>query len=541
MKQLISKLMLVILTAAMMTGCGADRQRVSITAPEKTAEAETTSKPKEQTEAPEEAAPETEPPKQDSPDLPAVDWKPLYAAHINASMEVAETEFAGYPVKEDTSYYLADVDNDGIPELFFQYVEYVERFAAADEICTFDGQQVVSYKTAFMGYGSQDGFSYIPSAGLVLQEGYIQGGKCDFVYKISNGRIESVARGSHYEENYYRWQDRDVDRDTYFAKLRETYDTDQSRLLSSYEKRYSYAEIMELLGGTPAPEAPENTDRIDVDYDWLYTNLQAKYQNAIESGTGGQFLDELGYGLDNLTSADQLDYSQEDINGDGVPELLVIFAENGETLQSVHTVYYGKPVMLISTGLRTALYYCEGGIIEEYYFGGNSVYSGSIYYTIAPESDQLVEVDYVFAYYDYVDDGYFTTYFTRDSAKTPEKEISKAEAEQIRHSHSRMFFNSNVQPAADYILPDSDKRYLTESDLSGLSWESLTLARNEIYARHGRMFITPEISAYFNAQAWYHGTVPGNQFSESVFNEYEKANVNFILNYEKKTFGGSYY
>ncbi len=94
---------------------------------------------------------------------------------------------------------------------------------------------------------------------------------------------------------------------------------------------------------------------------------------------------------------------------------------------------------------------------------------------------------------------------------------------------------------SEYLLPDSASRYLTEDDLKDLSWKDCCLARNEIFARHGRIFSTPEISAYFRAKSWYHGTVSAESFSETVFNEYEASNVNLIKQYEISRWGGSYY
>ena len=96
-------------------------------------------------------------------------------------------------------------------------------------------------------------------------------------------------------------------------------------------------------------------------------------------------------------------------------------------------------------------------------------------------------------------------------------------------------------PASDYLLPDSNSRYLTEADLSGLSHEQLCLARNEIFARHGRIFKTPEIAAYFNTKSWYKGTVSPENFNEKVLNQYEWANISFIRDYENKYYGGSDY
>ncbi len=94
---------------------------------------------------------------------------------------------------------------------------------------------------------------------------------------------------------------------------------------------------------------------------------------------------------------------------------------------------------------------------------------------------------------------------------------------------------------SEYLLPDSDRRYLTEADLKDLSWRECCLARNEIFARHGRLFATQEIADYFSAKSWYRGTIPAAGFSETVLNEYESANVNFIRQYENTHWGGSYY
>ncbi len=83
-------------------------------------------------------------------------------------------------------------------------------------------------------------------------------------------------------------------------------------------------------------------------------------------------------------------------------------------------------------------------------------------------------------------------------------------------------------PGPDYLLPGSDSRYLTTADLSSLTHEELCFARNEIFARHGRIFKTPQLAAYFNTKSWYHGTISPDKFDESVLNKYEWANVNLI-------------
>lgn len=81
----------------------------------------------------------------------------------------------------------------------------------------------------------------------------------------------------------------------------------------------------------------------------------------------------------------------------------------------------------------------------------------------------------------------------------------------------------------DYmILPESGSRYLTQDDLAGLDKETLRLARNEIYARHGRKFQTENLNEYFSGQPWYQGYLSAEEFDDAILNKYEKANLDFI-------------
>lgn len=58
---------------------------------------------------------------------------------------------------------------------------------------------------------------------------------------------------------------------------------------------------------------------------------------------------------------------------------------------------------------------------------------------------------------------------------------------------------SDSSEESEYVLPDSAKRKLKKSDLKGLSKEELRIARNEIYARHGRMFDDKKLQKYFDS------------------------------------------
>lgn len=84
-----------------------------------------------------------------------------------------------------------------------------------------------------------------------------------------------------------------------------------------------------------------------------------------------------------------------------------------------------------------------------------------------------------------------------------------------------------------YILPNSDSEKLTKSDLEGLSKDELRIARNEIYARHGRRFLDAELQAYFDSQDWYYGSIDPEDFVDSQeLSALERRNAKFIKKYE---------
>lgn len=89
-----------------------------------------------------------------------------------------------------------------------------------------------------------------------------------------------------------------------------------------------------------------------------------------------------------------------------------------------------------------------------------------------------------------------------------------------------------------YILPNSSTMYLPNSDVLEMPLQVLCYGKNEIYARHGRKFSSQELQNYFNNQSWYYGTIEPGDFSESVLNTYEAANVKDLTAREKEL--GSY-
>ena len=88
---------------------------------------------------------------------------------------------------------------------------------------------------------------------------------------------------------------------------------------------------------------------------------------------------------------------------------------------------------------------------------------------------------------------------------------------------------SDAAQDADYILPNSSTKYLSESDLSGMSADELQMAINEIYARHHRKFVTKSIQQYFDGKGWYSGTIAAEKFDVTVLNQYENENIALML------------
>ena len=86
--------------------------------------------------------------------------------------------------------------------------------------------------------------------------------------------------------------------------------------------------------------------------------------------------------------------------------------------------------------------------------------------------------------------------------------------------------------SGDYILPQSSVQYITNADLAGLSEWEIRVARNEIYARHGRIFTSPDLAEYFSQKSWYVPSIPADQFDNSYLNSIEIANLQVITQYE---------
>ncbi|PEC21973.1 TcaA 3rd/4th domain-containing protein [Bacillus cereus] len=104
---------------------------------------------------------------------------------------------------------------------------------------------------------------------------------------------------------------------------------------------------------------------------------------------------------------------------------------------------------------------------------------------------------------------------------------------QKKSAEKTVVYNVTSPPVTGYvyngfIFPDSDIRKLTSSDLRYLSKEQLKIARNEIYARHGHIFQTKDMQAYFSKQSWYRE----NPYFTGALTNIESYNVELIKSRE---------
>lgn len=97
-------------------------------------------------------------------------------------------------------------------------------------------------------------------------------------------------------------------------------------------------------------------------------------------------------------------------------------------------------------------------------------------------------------------------------------------------------YDAGIDDGPSFLLQYGDSKVYTEDELQWLIEEPeyIRACINEIYARHGYIFKSEEWNDYFSAQDWYYGTTPADQFDDSVLNDYEKANLDLLLQMEAK-------
>lgn len=77
-------------------------------------------------------------------------------------------------------------------------------------------------------------------------------------------------------------------------------------------------------------------------------------------------------------------------------------------------------------------------------------------------------------------------------------------------------------------LFETDRKYYTKEEFECEPMLVIHLAKNEIYARHGYIFADQDLHNYFMGCIWYSPTCDSANFDDSIFNEYERANLEIL-------------
>ncbi|MFC4805256.1 YARHG domain-containing protein [Filifactor villosus] len=126
------------------------------------------------------------------------------------------------------------------------------------------------------------------------------------------------------------------------------------------------------------------------------------------------------------------------------------------------------------------------------------------------------------------------------SMSQEQEETSGAEQPSKTEVQPGQSIENGIQPSqppnsamAGFMISDSAVRYLAKEDLYGLSKEQLRIARNEIYARHGRKFKDEALQDYFNSQEWYMPLIEADEFDKMVkLSDVERKNLDLIKSVE---------
>lgn len=86
--------------------------------------------------------------------------------------------------------------------------------------------------------------------------------------------------------------------------------------------------------------------------------------------------------------------------------------------------------------------------------------------------------------------------------------------------YSRIALTASRSSQPKVYFPDSGSRIISPGELSALSKAELRLARNEIFARKGRIFKSADLTAHFSRFDWYRPVS-----TEVAVNDIEKANA----------------
>jgi hypothetical protein len=246
-------------------------------------------------------------------------------------------------------------------------------------------------------------------------------------------------------------------------------------------------------------------------YDALYSGL---YQTYYEAGEGAKSVIGFTDGANNASS-----YTADDV---------VYLSRNT-----------GIPVYII----------CIGGGYATSELEQMATSCSGKFYTATDSNLESVLSDIYQEIYQEQQDYYVMKYITKNVEDR--SEFRNVDVETSQYSAYSGYYRKEYIPDADtngafsddysnkdYMITDSSSRTITEADLAGMSLAQLRIARNEIFARHGRQFRDSALNQWFYSKSWYLNI--GAKYSPDYFDtnspnplsKLESDNANFIKAYE---------
>lgn len=132
---------------------------------------------------------------------------------------------------------------------------------------------------------------------------------------------------------------------------------------------------------------------------------------------------------------------------------------------------------------------------------------------------------------DYQEEEYETELESFEAAGTAGKAVRKGDKKDAKEKEAD----------TEYLCSYSSERILTEEDITSLNAGTyqglpngkgiIQMVINEIYARHGYQFETPEVQQYFEQKEWYQNIRTRNADMDAVLrgmSQIERSNVEFL-------------
>ncbi len=449
----------------------------------------------------------------ETPDIPAI--------------LAAYQQYADGFAEEDLRYSLIYINDDDVPECLMWFGSFEVK------VLSYIDNTIKVFEPEYYGSHMIE-YAYTPRSGeFAVNQSYGVGGNDYILVKLSNVfevKMHAESNGGfdtpgHWSAGY-DINGESVDEETYLTQ------TDMSRFQQTID-----------------------TLSMDGIYDTIlsaYAALDSQKKDPVKKADIDTVLAAYQQYIDGISELEVYGFDMAYINDDDMPECIVWIQGGVRVLSYVNNI-----IEIFSPNSA------GGGTAEVAYTPGTGQFAVGIRYGHAGHDYSLVELGDGFKVKmhaesnggfdppghwvaDYEIDGEFVdeeTYFAQTDMSHFQQTLNTYNSDSILSAYNALTSPEQpvTQEVSEFILPESNLRYMTYNDLKGIDATSLRIAKNEIYARHGRMFQSEDLSQYFNSKSWYSGTVSPDSFSDRVFNDFESGNISMIQYFQDGTPNGNYY